>query len=209
MIHPSPMVAISSALRWLRWGTLAALALGVTAGCRRDTPPAAERPAASVPVASGAGATRGAGVALGAAPAASVDAVSQASVYAETAASGSASPLAEGAPAIGGDGFDKLWPAREHVAIGGKNTILVDRVGAEYLGLFDSKALGEQLGGYTTSPLISRAALRFGLDIRAPELRGNGVASIAAHPPTHYVAMAPFAIHDDDARPSLAPRFSP
>jgi len=117
--------------------------------------------------------------------------------------------LAEGAPAVWGDGFDKLWPGPESVAIGGENTVLVDRVGAEYLGLFQNKSLAAKLGGHATSPLIELAARRFGLDLGSPELRGDGVARIAAHPPTHFLSMAPFELHDNAQPPSLPPALMP
>src|SRR5262249_14255762 len=42
--------------------------------------------------------------------------------------------LAEGAPAMNGDGFEKMLPISEPVAIGGTNVIRVDRVGAAFLG---------------------------------------------------------------------------
>ena len=44
--------------------------------------------------------------------------------------------LAEGAPAMQGDGFSKLDPMQARVAIGGTNVIQVDRVGAEFMGAF-------------------------------------------------------------------------
>jgi len=65
--------------------------------------------------------------------------------------------LAEGAPAMGGDGFQKLVPSEEPFAIGGVNAILVDRVGAELLGLWDRPELARELGGHRTSPLLEAA----------------------------------------------------
>jgi uncharacterized protein (DUF362 family) len=72
--------------------------------------------------------------------------------------------LAEGAPAMGGDGFGKRWPSAENVAIGGTNPILVDRVGAELLGLWDNADLARELGGHKTSP--NRTAVLLGLNER-------------------------------------------
>jgi len=105
--------------------------------------------------------------------------------------------LVDAAPFMGGDGFQKLWPSSELLALGGTNVVLVDRVGAELLGLWDSAALGRELGGHTTSPLLETAARRFGIDIRAPALDGDGVEVMHRKRPVHYVAMAPFEIHDD------------
>src|SRR5207253_11011628 len=62
--------------------------------------------------------------------------------------------LVDAAPAMGGDGFQQLWPLPEKVAIGGTNLILVDRVGAEVLGRWDNESLARELGGHGTSPLI-------------------------------------------------------
>ena len=81
--------------------------------------------------------------------------------------------LAEGAPGMGGDGFGKRWPSAENVAIGGTNPILVDRVGAAFLGLWDNADLARELGGHKTSPLIEVAAKRFGVDIGAPLVEGR------------------------------------
>src|SRR5262249_15191644 len=84
--------------------------------------------------------------------------------------------LAEGAPAMSGDGFEKLFPSPENVAIGGTNVILVDRVAAQYLGFWDSDALARELAGHRTSPLLEAAAKRFGIDIQAPKLAGDGAS---------------------------------
>src|SRR5207237_8133267 len=72
--------------------------------------------------------------------------------------------LAEGAPAMSGDGFTRLYPSKENVAIGGTNVILVDRVAAQYLGLWNNAALGAGLGGHKTSPLLAVAAKVFRAD---------------------------------------------
>jgi len=109
--------------------------------------------------------------------------------------------LAEGAPAMGGDGFQKLFPSEESFAIGGENPILVDRVGAELLGTWDRAELAKELGGHRTSPLLELAAKRFGVDLTAPKVVGDGAALLASPRPTHFIAMAGFSI---DATPGAA-----
>jgi hypothetical protein len=116
--------------------------------------------------------------------------------------------LAEGAPAMGGDGFSKLVPSAESVAIGGTNPVLVDRVGAAFLGLWDEPRLARGLGGHRTSPLVTRAARRFGLDLAAPAVVGDGADLVRARRPTHFKAMAPFSI-DDVVTPGAAPTAAP
>jgi uncharacterized protein (DUF362 family) len=110
--------------------------------------------------------------------------------------------LAEGAPAMGGDGFQKLWAIPESIAIGGTNPILVDRVGAEWLGLWDSAQLARALGGHRTSPLIEAAARRFRVDATSPTIVGDGASLLGRRRPVHFVGMAPFAIHSDDTLPT-------
>ena len=110
--------------------------------------------------------------------------------------------LAEGAPGMGGDGFGKRWPSVESVAIGGTNPILVDRVGAAFLGLWDNADLARELGGHKTSPLLEVAAKRFGVDISAPVVEGDGAALLAAKRPVHFVSMSGFALHSDTSSPS-------
>ena len=110
--------------------------------------------------------------------------------------------LAEGAPAMGGDGFQKLWPVSESVAIGGTNPVLVDRVGAEWLGLWDNAELAKALAGHRTSPLIEAAARRFHVDTASPAVVGDGAALLSRRRPVHFVGMAPFAIHSDETPPT-------
>ncbi|MFO0577968.1 MAG: DUF362 domain-containing protein [Polyangia bacterium] len=110
--------------------------------------------------------------------------------------------LVDGAPAMGGDGFQKLWPSTERFALGGTNPLTVDRVGAELLGLWDSAALANELGGHRTSPLITTAARRFGVDLGRPAVVGDGAQLVPERRPVHYVAMAPFALHEE---PGAAP----
>jgi uncharacterized protein (DUF362 family) len=111
--------------------------------------------------------------------------------------------LAEGAPAMGGDGFQVLHPVAEKVAIGGTNPVFVDRVAAGFLGLWDNARLARELGGHRTSPLIEVAAKRFGLDLKAPALAGDGADLLKLPRPVHFKAMAPFSI-DDAAAPAPA-----
>ncbi len=110
--------------------------------------------------------------------------------------------LAEGAPGMGGDGFGKRWPSAENVAIGGTNPILVDRVGAAFLGLWDNAELARELGGHRTSPLLEVAAKRFGVDMSAPLVEGDGAALLSARRPVHFVSMSGFALHSDASAPS-------
>jgi uncharacterized protein (DUF362 family) len=111
--------------------------------------------------------------------------------------------LAEGAPAEGGDGFEKLWPSAERLAVGGTNPILVDRVGAQVLGFWDNADLARELGGHATSPLLETAAKRFGVDIASPAVTGDGAALLGERRPVHFVAMASFAIHSTPTPPSV------
>ncbi|GAC1546103.1 MAG: hypothetical protein NVS3B10_10100 [Polyangiales bacterium] len=116
--------------------------------------------------------------------------------------------LAEGAPAMGGDGFQKLWPSAERVAIGGTNPVQVDVVGARLLGLFDSASLGRELGGYTTSPLLTLGARRFGLDLGKLDVVGDGAPLLGSPRPVHFVSLAGFVLHSDGvpATPIVAPQ---
>jgi uncharacterized protein (DUF362 family) len=102
--------------------------------------------------------------------------------------------LAEGAPAMQGDGFEKLWPVPDTFAIGGTNAIEVDRVGAELLGLWNNADLARELGGHATSPLLEVAARRFGIDVTSPPLLGDGAALVSVKRPVHFVAMASFTL---------------
>ncbi len=117
--------------------------------------------------------------------------------------------LAEGAPGMGGDGFGKRWPTPESVAIGGTNAILVDRVGAAFLGLWDNAQLAHELGGHRTSPLIEKAAARFGVDIADPIVEGNGAPLLAGKRPVHFVSMSGFALHSDGSAAESAPSAPP
>jgi hypothetical protein len=107
--------------------------------------------------------------------------------------------LVDGAPAMGGDGFGKQWPTKERFAFGGTNPILVDRVGAQLLGLWDSEALAKELGGHRTSPLVESAAKRFGVALDAPTVVGDGADLLSSPRPYHLVGMAGFELHSDQA----------
>lgn len=110
--------------------------------------------------------------------------------------------LGDGAPAMGGDGFQVLRPTAEMVAIGGTNPVRVDRVVAELMGVWNSPALARELGGHRTSPLIEAAAKRFGLDLQATAITGDGADLLKSPRPVHYKAMAPFRL---DWEPGQAP----
>lgn len=109
--------------------------------------------------------------------------------------------LCEGVPAMSGDGFQNIRKVPGGIAIGGTNPVLVDRVGAEYLGLWNNAELAKQLGGHRTSPLIEVAAKRFGVPLAAPELTGDGVAALKATRPVFYKAIAPFGLPPSAAPP--------
>jgi uncharacterized protein (DUF362 family) len=118
--------------------------------------------------------------------------------------------LAEGAPAMGGDGFQMLRPSVENVAIGGTNPVLVDRVGAAFLGLWAQPGLARELGGHATSPLIEVAARRYKLDLKAPAITGDGAGLLEKPRPVHFKAMAPFALDwDPPGSPPPAPYVFP
>jgi hypothetical protein len=110
--------------------------------------------------------------------------------------------LADGAPGMGGDGFQLLKPTAEMVAIGGTNPVRVDKVAAEFMGVWNSAALSRELGGHRTSPLIDAAAKRFKLDLKATVVAGDGADLLTSTRPVHYKAMAPFRL---DWEPGQAP----
>jgi len=72
--------------------------------------------------------------------------------------------------------------------------VLVDRVGAEYLGLWNNAELAKQLGGHRTSPLIEVAARRYGVSLAKPELAGDGVQVFKEPRPLFFKAIAPFSL---------------
>lgn len=102
--------------------------------------------------------------------------------------------LAEGAPAMMGDGFRDLVPVTPSVAIGGTNVIAVDRIAHEYLGVWDNAALAKELGGHRTSPLLEAAAKRFGVSLDGIGVVGDGKDLIATKRPLHFVGMAGFTL---------------
>lgn len=101
--------------------------------------------------------------------------------------------LAEGTPAMDGDGFDELYPRGESVVIGGTNAVTVDRVAAQYLGLWDNADLAKELGGHRTSPLLEVAAKRFSLDLATVAVTGDG-ADLIGTGRAHLHGMAGFQI---------------
>ncbi|HVV86562.1 MAG TPA: DUF362 domain-containing protein [Kofleriaceae bacterium] len=117
--------------------------------------------------------------------------------------------LAEGAPAMSGDGFEVLYPSKEMVAIGGTNAILVDREAAAFLGLWDSDGLARELGGHRTSPLLEVAAARFGVDLEEPKVVGDGAGLLAARRPARYVAMIGFTLDETAGGAGTPPAAGP
>ena len=115
--------------------------------------------------------------------------------------------LAEGAPAMGGDGFQKLVPTAESFAVGGENPILVDRVGAQLLGFWDRPELARELGGHRTSPLLEVAAKKFDVDLASPAVRGEGAKLLDSTRKASFSAMAGFTLADgaDEAKPEAKP----
>lgn len=110
--------------------------------------------------------------------------------------------IADGAPAMGGDGFQKLWPSAESFVVAGTNAVRVDRVAAQTLGLWDNASLAEKLGGHRTSPLLEVAAKRLGVDLAKVEITGSGAHLATSPRPVHYVSMAGFSILSDGAPPA-------
>ena len=117
--------------------------------------------------------------------------------------------LAEGAPAMSGDGFGKLFPSAELVAIGGSNVVTVDRIGAELLGLWNNPALANELGGHATSPLLEVAAIQLGIDITAPVVAGDGTYLLTKPRPYHLIGMANFVVRGDAVLPVDVPAAVP
>ena len=116
--------------------------------------------------------------------------------------------LADGAPAVAGDGFQYVSPLPGKVAIGGTNPVLVDRIGSEYLGLWNNALLAKELGGHRSSPLIELAARRYGLDLAAPAVNGDGAARLKEPRPVFFRSMAPFTLEGGRVI-SRAPAASP
>ncbi len=109
--------------------------------------------------------------------------------------------LAEAAPAMGGDGFWQLYPSEELVAIGGTNPVSVDGVGAELLGLSDNARLANELGGHRTSPLITVAAKRYGLDLKTVPIEGDAAGLLSKPRAFHFRSMAGFEVHSSPETP--------
>ena len=109
--------------------------------------------------------------------------------------------LAEAAPGMGGDGFWQLYPTDERVAIGGTHPVSVDRAGAALLGLWNNPRLASELGGHKTSPLITVAAKRYGLDLNAVAFEGDAAGLLGTPRPFHFRSMAGFELHSSPAEP--------
>lgn len=116
--------------------------------------------------------------------------------------------LAEAAPGMGGDGFWQLYPTDELVAIGGTHPVSVDRAGAELLGLWNSPRLANELGGHKTSPLITVAAKRYGLDLNAVTFDGDAAVLLGKPRPFHFRSMAGFELHSSPSEPWQPTRLS-
>lgn len=101
--------------------------------------------------------------------------------------------LMDAAPAMGGDGFHTMVPSAELMAVGGTNPIAVDRVGAELLGLWKHKRL-KTLLTHHTSPIITVAAKKYGVDLDAVVVEGNGAELLAGRRAAHLKCMAGFTI---------------
>jgi uncharacterized protein (DUF362 family) len=105
--------------------------------------------------------------------------------------------LVDGAPAMSGDGFQNVRALPDKVALGGTNPVLVDRIGAQFLGLWNNAQLAAQLGGHRTSPLLELAARRFGIALKAPAVTGDGVSLLEKPRPVFFKALAPFTLDGD------------
>ncbi len=119
--------------------------------------------------------------------------------------------LVDGAPGMRGDGFQKMYPMAESVAVGGTNVVRVDRVGAAILGLWNNEELGRELLGHTTSPLLEAAAKRFHVDLDKVEVVGNGAALATGSRPYRFVGMPGFELQGNGAasQPAPAPTLAP
>ena len=113
--------------------------------------------------------------------------------------------LADGAPAMAGDGFQQLYPSAEKFAIGGTNPVFVDKVGSELLGLWNNARLGQELGGPRSSPLITIAAQRYKLDLSQVAVTGDGKDLLKTPRPVHYRSLSSFSIHSDGTLPYKPP----
>ncbi len=117
--------------------------------------------------------------------------------------------ILEGAPAMSGDGFERLEPSAEKVAIAGTNVITVDRVGSQFLGLWENAPLRSQLAGRASSPLITKAAHAFGVDLDHVEVVGNGAHLIDQPRPYYYHSMSGFEIRGTAPAPAPATSAAP
>ncbi len=115
--------------------------------------------------------------------------------------------LLEGTPMTQGDGFQLIVPLPKSLAIGGTNAVRVDQVGAQALGAWKNSKLALGLQGRDTSPLISKAAERFGVDFERTVVEGNGTALVKSPPAFVFRSMAPFELRAEAgaAGPAVSP----
>lgn len=113
--------------------------------------------------------------------------------------------LLDGTPAMQGDGFQKMVPISPWVAIGGTNVVRVDQAGAMLLGAWKNQKLALALRGHETSPLITEAAKRFGVDFATTKIEGSGAATVQEPRGFAFKAMAPFELAGGTPSPSPAP----
>ncbi len=104
--------------------------------------------------------------------------------------------LLDGTPAMQGDGFQKMVPMREQVAIGGTNAVRVDQVGSMFLGAWKNPKLAAGLGGHDSSPLVEQAGKRFGIDFTTTKIEGSAKTLFAKPRPLVFKAIAPFEVHE-------------
>ncbi len=100
--------------------------------------------------------------------------------------------LAEGTPAMGGDGFQRMVPRKPGFAVGGTNPILVDRVASQLLGLWDVARLGHEQGGWRSSPPVVLAARRW--QPGEPRVEGDGADLLETAAPPAFRSMAGFSL---------------
>ena len=86
--------------------------------------------------------------------------------------------------------------------------VRVDRVALELLGVWQNQDLAARLGGAHTSPLVTVAAKRFGVDITNVAVTGNGASMLGHKRPYDFFSMAGFEIHGQSGALPAAPTVS-